>query len=240
MDIVQLKAHLSTLADSLREQKKMLLRARLEGLISAFPFNEFEYSLMFLLDNKVISFGEYEKLRSDYVSSNKFLELYELAPRIFGEIWAQQHIRDLDKRFLRPQRSLDPSYVGEYDLWIQNVKVEVKACRAINTKKRGSLVSKALAYGSGDPFWMNFQQIKIAACDAFIFVGVWVNEIAYWLLSRDEVKANRYLSHQHRGGIEYQIGITDRNIREFEKYRVQPTEIAEKILLIRPSNPKGP
>jgi hypothetical protein len=120
--------------------------------------------------------------------------------------------------------------VGEYDLWIQNIKVEVKACRAINTKKRGSLVSKALAYGSGDPFWMNFQQIKVDACDAFIFMGVWVNEVAYWLLSPAQVKANKYLSHQHRGGIEFQIGITDKNIQEFDKYLVQPAEIAEKVL----------
>jgi len=50
------------------------------------------------------------------------------------------------------------------------------------------------------------------------------------LLSNDEVKKNKYLSHQHRGGIEYQIGITDKNIADFEKYRVSPSEIGRKVI----------
>jgi hypothetical protein len=51
--IVELKACLATRIDSLKAEKKALLTARLEGSISAFPFNEFEYSLMFLLDNRL-------------------------------------------------------------------------------------------------------------------------------------------------------------------------------------------
>jgi hypothetical protein len=44
------------------------------------------------------------------------------------------------------------------------------------------------------------------------------------------VKGNKYLSHQHRGGIEYQIGITDKNISDFDEYRVNPSEIGKKVI----------
>lgn len=230
MDIRQLKEYLDSLTESLKNEERKLLNARLKSLISAFPFNEYEYILMFLLDKQVIRFEEYEKLRNDYVSSNRYLDLYGLAPRIFGEIWGHEHIQDLDKRFVKPDKSIDPNYEGQYDLWIDGIKVEVKAARAINTKIRGSLVSKALSYGSPEPFWMNFQQIKLDVSDVFIFVGVWADRIVYWVLSNAEVKRNKYISHQHRGGIEYQIGITDKNIADFDKYRVSPSEIGKKVI----------
>jgi hypothetical protein len=230
MDIKQLKDYLDSLAASLKNNDKELLNARLKSLISVFPFNEYEYTLMFLLDRKVIEFKEYEKLRSNYVSSNRYVDLYGLAPRIFGEIWGHEHIKDLDNRFIKPDKSIDPDYTGQYDLWINNVRVEIKAGRAINTKKRGSLVSKALQYSSPEPFWMNFQQIKLDTCDVFIFVGVWADQIAYWVFSNEEVKSNKYLSHQHRGGIEYQIGITNKNIKDFNEYRVNPSEIGKRVI----------
>jgi len=229
MDIAELKSFLDSLAGSLPKEDRKLLNARLNGLVSAFPFNEYEYVLMFLLDRGVIGFADYEKLRNDYVSTNKYLELFGLAPRVFGEIWAHEHIIDLDRRFARPNKIVDPAYDGAYDLITDSVKVEVKAGRAINTKKRGSLVSKALRYDSSEPFWINYQQLKPEACDVFIFIGVWVDKIVYWALSSEEVKNNRYLSHQHRGGIEYQIGVTDRNIRDFDIYRVEPSQMRDKV-----------
>lgn len=228
MDINELKKYLDSLSQSLEKDDKKLLDARLSGLLSAFPFNEYEYVLMFLLDKKVISFDKYEKLRSNYVSANKYLELYGLSPRVFGEIWAHQHIIDLDENFVRPNRDIDPSYEGQYDLCLNEVKIEVKACRAINTKKRGDLVSKALNQESSEPFWMNFQQLKPEACD--VFIGVWVDRIVYWVLSSAEAKNNRYISHQHRGGIEYQIGITDKNISDFDVYKVEPSEIRKIVI----------
>jgi len=230
MDIKQLKDYLNSLAESLKNNDKNLLNARLKSLMSVFPFNEYEYTIMFLLDRKVIEFKEYEKLRNDYVSSNRYVDLYGLAPRIFGEIWGHEHIKDLDKKFIKPDKSIDPDYEGQCDLWINNVRVEVKAARAINTKKRGSLVSKALQYNSSEPFWMNFQQIKLDICGVFLFVGVRADQIVYWVFSNGEVKNNKYLSHQHRGGIEYQIGITDKNIMDFDEYRVNPSEIGKRVI----------
>jgi hypothetical protein len=230
MDLRELQNYLNRFAESLRNSDRKLLDARLESLMSAFPFNKYEYALMFLLDKEIVGFSQYEKLREAYVSSNRNLHLYELAPRIFGEIWAQQHIQHLDARFAKPTRSIDPDYEGQYDLSIHSVRVEVKAARAINTKKRGGLVSKALRRAASDPFWMNFQQIKVDACDVFIFMGVWVDEIVYWVLSKDDVRRNKNLSHQHRGGIEYQIGITDKNIAEFDRYVVDAVKIGDSVI----------
>jgi len=230
MDLRQLKNRLENLSESLSNGDRRLLNARLASLASAFPFNEYEYVLMFLLDKNAIKFAKYEKLRENYVSANKYLELYEFAPRIFGEIW-HQYIMDLDDRFVKPDNTLDPIYErGQYDLWIEGLRIEVKSCRAINTKKKGSLVSKALRYEDEQPFWMNYQQIKLDMADVFIFIGVWVNKILAWVMSNDEVKKCRYLSHQHRGGIECQIGIRDSNISDFDIYQVEVSEIGNAVL----------
>ena len=212
MDIAELRERIERLAFSLDIRDQELLQARLGALISVYPFNEFEYCLTFLLDRGIVSFGVYESLRECYVSSNSHLGLFELAPRTFGETWGHQHIMDLDIRFKKGSRAVDASYEGQYDLWIEGARVEVKAARSIDTKKRDSLVSKALRYGSDEPFWMNYQQLKPDACDVFIFIGVWIDQVRYWVLSSEDVVSNEYLSHQHRGGIEYQIGITHHNI----------------------------
>jgi hypothetical protein len=194
---------------------------------------------MFLRDRDVISFEDYESLRGNYVSANRYLDLFSLAPRVFGQIWGEAHILDLDPRFQKPDKSLDPEYDGEYDLWIEGVKVEVKSSRAINTKKRGSLASKALRSGSDESFWMNYQQLKLDVCDVFVFVGVWVDTIVYWVISSDDARQSQSLSHQHRGGVEYQIGITNKNIHEFERFQTRPDQLGDIVLSLgqaRPSN----
>ena len=156
MDLDKLRQYLDQLSSSLEPEERDVFEARLQGLVSVFPFNEYEFTLMFLRDREVISFADYEKLRDNYVSANRYLGLFDLAPRVFGQTWGEKHIMDLDSRFREPGKSLDPEYDGEYDLWIEGVKVEVKSSRATHAKKRGSIVSKALRYGSDDPFWMNF------------------------------------------------------------------------------------
>lgn len=232
----QLREYLARFVQSLGQQDRGFLDARLQSLVSVFPFNEYEYILMFLRDRSVISFQEYEELRSTYVSANRYLNLYGLAPRIFGQIWGEQHIRDLDSRFEKADKNIDPRHEGQYDLWIEGVRVEVKAARAIDTKKRGDLVSKALRTDSDRPFWMNFQQLKLDICDVFIFIGVWVDAIRYWVLSHHAMKSSPFLSHQHRGGVEYQIGITDKNIAAFDVYLVQPALVADKVIKLGQQN----
>ena len=77
---------------------------------------------------------------------------------------------------------------------------------------------------------MNFQQLKPEYCDGFVFMGVWVDQIVYWVMTNREAKESKYISHQHRGGIEYQIGITEKNITDFETYRVSVTNLADTVI----------
>lgn len=230
MNIRQLEKKLLKWSKELKEDERKILMARLSSLKSVFPFNEYEYRLMFLLDKKVVSFRDYTELRNNYVKANPYLELYGIAPRVFGDIWAKSHLMDIDSKFKKPDKSIDPKYTGEYDLWLKGVKIEVKASRAINTEVRGKLESKAVKYGVKVPLWMNFQQIKIDISDVFILIGVWVDKICYWVLSNNEVKHHPLLSHQHRGGVEYQIGITEKNLRDFDKYLCKPFDLIKTIL----------
>ncbi|MBI3315154.1 MAG: hypothetical protein HYZ86_04385 [Candidatus Omnitrophica bacterium] len=185
-----------------------------------------------LLRNKhVISFQDYDQLREDYVRDKKYLRLFGMSPRVFGQIWGEEHLKEMSPRLEQASKKLDNHYEGEYDLWLDGIKIEAKACRAINTKIRGDLVSKALSYSSKDPFWMNFQQLKPDACHVFVFIGVWIDRIVYWVMSRDEVKKSPYLSHQHRGGIEFQIGVTEKNIKSFDKYKTKQEYVIKTILL---------
>ena len=177
MNQEELRSYLERLVDSLESGNQALLQARLESLVSVFPFNEYEYMITFLVDRNVISFSEYEELRNNYVSANRFLDLFSLAPRVFGQIWGEKHLMDLDGRLQKPDRHLDSDYDGQYDLWLEGIRVEVKAARATHTKKRGAMVSKALHWGAEAPFWMNYQQIKLDICDVFVFIGVWVDLI---------------------------------------------------------------
>ena len=133
MNREQLRRYLRQLAESLRSEDKDLLEARLESLVSVFPFSEYEYIITFLVDRRVISFEEYEKLRNNYVSANRYLDLFSLAPRVFGQVWGEKHVMDLDERLQKASKNQDPEYEGQYDLWLDGIRVEVKAARAINT-----------------------------------------------------------------------------------------------------------
>lgn len=229
MDQAELRSYLERLSDSLDIGNREMLQARLESLASVFPFNEYEYIITFLVDRNVISFIEYEALRDNYVSANRYLDLFSLAPRTFGQGWGESHLLDLDEKFQKAHKNLDPDYEGQYDLWIEDIRVEVKTARAIDNSRSGAMASRALHWGTEAPFWMNYQQIKLDMCDVFVFIGVWVDRIVYWVMSNDEIKQNAYLSHQHRGGIEYQIGIRDGNIQEFDDYRVDASALTQMI-----------
>ena len=230
MELQELKNLLRDYEKQLTPELQKELNEKLKQSVEAYPFNEYEFRLNFLQEHKMISFTEYERIRQKYILSNKFLELYGLSPRVFGQIWGEANIREIDFRFQKPSKLLDNTYSGEYDLWLEGKKIEVKACRAIDTKIRGSLISKALEFKSTKTFWMNFQQLKFDICDFFIFIGVWTDVIKYWVLTNEQVKANPYISHQHRGGVEFQIGITEKNIIEFDRYLIEPPMLVDYIL----------
>jgi hypothetical protein len=78
---------------------------------------------------------------------------------------------------------------------------------------------------------MNFQQVKPACCDVFVWIGVWRDVIRYWILSSREIESNRYYSvGQHRGNQgEGQLHLKDDNIAEFAKYEAKPNQLIISI-----------
>lgn len=204
----------------------------LDDLYSVYPFNKFEYVISHLISTKTISLQEYLDIRNEYLNRNKYLYIFEItAPRTFGETWAQRHLNEIVPELQRPSTSLDPSYSGEYDFWLDGIRIEVKASRAVKKKSGESLTMKALSSDSNSKFNMNFQQIKPSCCDVFVWIAVWRDKIRYWVLSSFEVKNNKYYSTgQHRGNIgEGQLWLKESNINEFNNFEVGVRDILKSI-----------
>lgn len=207
--------------------------SRLDDLYSVYPFNKFEYAISHLIATQTISLQEYLDIRNAYLERNKYLYVFEItAPRTFGETWAQRHLNEVVPELKIPSTTLDSSYSGEYDFWYNGIKIEVKASRAVKRKSGDSLIIKALSSDSTAGFDMNFQQIKPACCDVFVWIAVWRDKIRYWVLSSNEVANNKYYSvGQHRGNVgEGQLWLKDTNIKDFDEYEVGVRDILTKII----------
>lgn len=215
------------------ENEYILSDVILDNLYSVYPFNKFEYILSHLIGTKTITLQQYLDIRNRYLERNKYLYVFEItAPRTFGETWAQRHLNEVVPELQRPSTFYDPGYSGQYDFWYNGIRIEVKASRAVRRKSGDSLIIKALSSDSTDGFDMNFQQMKPACCDVFVWIAVWRDIIRYWVLSSNEVKSNRYYSSgQHRGNKgEGQLWLKDTNIHEFDKYEVGVRDILVKII----------
>lgn len=227
----KLRRELDHLIDRLEDAEDF--RARLEDLVSVYPFNEYEYVISTLLGRSKLTLDEYIELRDAYINRNLYLYIFEIsAPRGFGDRWAFGHLKQLVPAFERPSKELDPEYTGEYDLWLDpGIKVEVKSSRAVDFTSDEPLYIKALSSDSDRPFDMNFQQLKPYCCDVFLWIAVWRDEIRYWVMSSTEVQENEYYSSgQHRGSEgEGQLHINQDNITEFERYEVSSQEIEAAI-----------
>ena len=204
----------------------------LDDLYSVYPFNKFEYVISHLIATETISLQEYLNIRNSYLERNKYLYVFEItAPRTFGETWAQRHLNEVVPELRKPSTALDPTYSGEYDFWYNGIKIEVKASRAVKRKSGDALIIKALSSDSKSGFDMNFQQIKPACCDVFVWIAVWRDKIRYWVLSSDEVSSNKYYSTgQHRGNVgEGQLWLKESNIEDFAEYEVGVRDILSAI-----------
>ena len=208
------------------------IRGRLSDLKSVYPFNEYEYIISHLLAMNVLTLDGYFELRDEYMERNMFLYIFEIsAPRTFGESWAQGHLKELVQSLKKPSKKIDPNYSGQYDFYLDGIRIEVKASRAVDANSDEPLYVKALSSDSKKEFWMNFQQVKPDCCDVFVWIAVWRDVIQYWVLSSNEVKTNPYYSQgQHRGNVgEGQLHVKQDNIEEFKDYRAQSNKIEESI-----------
>lgn len=230
--IKELKTQIAAM-DKANGNKYNLSDEDLDSLYSVYPFNKFEYIISHLIGTDTITLQQYLDIRNRYLERNKYLYVFEItAPRTFGETWAQRHLNEVVPELQWPSTSYDPDYSGQYDFWYDGIKIEVKASRAVRRKSGDSLIIKALSSDSKYGFDMNFQQIKPACCDVFVWIAVWRDVIRYWVLSSDEVKNNRYYSSgQHRGNVgEGQLWLKDTNIADFDEYEVGVRDILTKIV----------
>ncbi len=231
----KLKADLDRLIEELQNSDEF--RKQLETLISVYPFNEYEYIIATLLGAGILKSEEYYELRDEYIARNMYLYIFEIsAPRGFGEKWAQGHLKELVPFLKKPSRKLDPEYSGQYDFFLEaddeEIRVEVKASRAVDFDSDEPLYVKALSSNSRKRFDMNFQQIKPRCCDVFVWIAAWRDKIRYWVLASNEVENNPYYSTgQHRGNVgEGQLHLNQDNIADFEKYEARSNELYDAIL----------
>lgn len=232
-----LKEKLNKMIDELSSDQREMLRNRLADLVSVYPFNEYEYIISSLMGLGKITLDDYYEIRDEYIARNMFLYIFEIgSPRGFGEQWAQGHLKELVPDLEKPTKKLDENYKGDYDFLLNDkdrpIRIEVKASRAVNGDSPEPLYVKALSFASKHSFWMNFQQIKPAHCDVFVWVAVWRDVIKYWVLSSNEVKKNKFYSKgQHRGNKgEGQLHLKEDNINDFQVYEVKPNELREAIV----------
>lgn len=233
-----LKKNLEKLISALSIEDRDKLKNRLEDLISVYPFNEYEYIISNLLGLDKIRLSDYLEIRDEYLIRNEYLHIYEKygSPTAFGITWAQSHIHAIIPEMKKPTKKEYPDFDNEYDFFFNykknNIKIEIKASRAVDAKSDEPLYVKALAWESKKSFDMNFQQIKPNHCDVFVWVAVWRDTIKYWVLASKDIEKNKYYSRgQHRGNMgEGQLHLNQDNIKEFRKYEAQPKELLAKII----------
>lgn len=226
-----LKEALLNLVKNLEAEQHNSVMQRLEDLVSVYPFNEYEFLISSLMGYQKITLDDYHELREAYIARNLYLYVFEIgAPRGFGEGWAQGHLKAIAPQLIKPTKKLEPNYSGQYDFLLNQIKIEVKASRAVDFDSSEPLYVKALASDTNKRFDMNFQQLKPDCCDVFIWVGVWRDVIRYWILSASEVRSHSLYSNQHRFGVEDQIHINADNINHFEIFEIQGDKIIQAII----------
>lgn len=207
------------------------LREKLEDLVSIHPFNEQEFIIAHLLAADVIALKQYLHIRQEYIDRNPYLDLFEKGPTAFGSTWAEGLVKQLVPELALPDRSNDADS-RQYDFVLdKEIRVEVKASRAVDATSDEPLIIKALASDSTKRFDMNFQQLKPRYCEVFVWVAVWRDVIRYWVMSSKEVEAHKDFSKgQHKGNTgEGQLHITDRNIKSFDKFLTPSDKLADAI-----------
>jgi hypothetical protein len=158
-------------------------------------------------------------------------------------------ILSVEPELKRPNKKIDPAYQGEYDLYLPCptgiIKIEVKASRAVDRDKADEpLYVKALSSDSGKRFLMNFQQLKPACCDVFLWLAVYRDCVKYWVLKNTVIQTHPDFTPQHRNEstadrakdyekseiYEGQIMMTNANINSIENYKVESRAIRRAII----------
>lgn len=232
MELSALKDKILSKFKGTQEQLSELLK-EIDKDKASFPFNEYELLLTSMIANKYITFEDYKNIRDEYIKNNANLHLFEISsPRDFGENYGQTIIQKSDKNIQLPDKNKDPNYSGQYDLWLDGIRIEVKASRMTDKKSKEPLYKKALPSYTNKEFSMNFQQLKPQLCDVFVLVAVCRDCDIFWVISSNDILNHPdYSKGQHRGnkGNEGQLHITNKNISTLDPYRTDLKNIGKRI-----------
>lgn len=200
---------------------------------SIFPFNEYEHLICNLIEKGGLTYDQYFDIRIEYVRANPNLWIFEIsAPRGFGEKFAQTYVQGKCSMLKSPNKKLDLNYSGDYDLWLDGIKIEVKASRAVDSDSEEPLYMKALSRDTTRNFLMNFQQLKPQCCDVFIWVAVFRDQIVLWVMSSRDVSENPlYSKGQHRGnkGNEGQLHIKQSNVSRLAPFELHGDNLEQAV-----------
>lgn len=199
--------------------------------------------LAYFLSIGELSYDKYMELIVEYCKRNKYLNLYEMAPCTYGKTWIEKHIRSIFPEFIKATKknlSIEyPNFNKEFDLWLDGIRIEIKACRANNTETKGSLASRAYLHAEAKEagFRYHYQQLKPSCCDIFIWVGTCRDELIYWILTSKEVRETGKLSPQHRnkdtGAVGAEAEIFEGQIfmteEELKPFMVEEKDILKKV-----------
>lgn len=206
-----------------------------------FPFSVENEQLAYLLSENIITYSDYQKIIQEYYERNKYLNLFEMAPRTFGETWGEEHIREMFPQFVKATKEnlihSYPSFDGEFDLYSEGIRIEVKACRANASGVSGSLASRAYLHQEAlqNNFKYHYQQLKPSCCDVFIWIGVCRDKLLYWVLSSNDLLQSGKLGPQHRNEntgaddskvFEGQVFMTEAELSDFA---VLPEQIISSV-----------
>lgn len=232
MELTELKDRIcESFSGNMEDLEKILYLVEQDH--SVFPFNEYEHLICHLIEIDGLTFQQYIDIRNEYISENPNLWIFEIsAPRGFGEKFAQTYVHGKCSALKKPSKKIDPGYSGEYDMWLDGIKIEVKASRAVDAGSDEPLYVKALSRKTNKPFTMNFQQLKPQCCDVFVWVAVFRDEIVLWVMNSSEVLNNPFFSKgQHRGnsGNEGQLHVKHDNIHLLEAYEVKDRDFGEVV-----------
>jgi len=232
MDLSELRDLICSSFDGEESELDKILRIVDEDS-SVFPFNKYEHLIFSLMNDGHLTFSKYAEIRELYIKSNPYLWIFEMSgPRKFGEKFAQNHVQEKCREIKKASKELDRKFNNAYDLWLDGIRIEVKASRAVDSASKDPLYIKALTEGTEKTFNMNFQQLKPQYCDVFVWVAVFRDRILIWVLNSTEVLNCSYYSRgQHRGneGNEGQLHITDKNIHIFDKFKLKNNDLGEEI-----------
>jgi hypothetical protein len=244
----KLTNELDSLIEKLKNKDSFL--RELDNIKSVYPFSKYEYIISTLLSKSILSYEQYIEMRDSYINRNLFLYVFEIsAPRSFGDTWAFSHLLSIEPDFKRPNKKIDSTYIGEYDMYLKEenifIKIEVKASRSVDRNKPDEpLYIKALPSDSKKSFLMNFQQLKPSCADVFLWIAVYRNTVKYWVLNSDFVRKHKDFTPQHRNEgtmerdanyikediYEGQIMITDININSISEYEVKGKQLKDAVI----------